>query len=43
MFSQPWHVAHMAHHLAAFPDVDERTREILRDSCGQSLDTLGEV
>lgn len=29
-FSLDWHMEHMEAHLKAFPDVDERTREILR-------------
>ena len=43
MFSYEWHVDHEAHHLGVFPEVDDRTREILRDLCREPLDTSGEV
>lgn len=31
-FSAAWHREHMSHHLQTFPNIDERTVEILRDA-----------
>jgi len=28
-WSKPWHELHQAHHLAAYPDLDQRSRDNL--------------